>query len=248
MNKFRKFFLAFSGMLVVFSPLVAVSPATAAVAVSLSQQTSLVDGAVISVQLTGVPATQGVYVQQCYMPQIGLRAATGLKCNGSLQQTDVMIWATMDGARGSQSAAAPIPFTVRETVTVGGITYPCGTWDCYLTVYRDHRGLSDTSLDTIVPLVFLAKQTVKMRSFGLAKDGAGVKVGGSLRLDNESMSTEEGTNVRTKSATPKVCTVSPGKLTMTVRFISKGTCTLTVTAKGDAVYKPYSAKVSYTVS
>ncbi len=248
MKKFRKTSLAISGILVALSPLAVVSPAAAAVAVSLSQQISLVDGAVVSVQLTGVPATQGVYVQQCYQPQIGQRAATGLKCNGSLQQTDVMIWASMDRSRGSQSAAGPLNFTVRETVTFGGTTYPCGVWDCFLTVYRDHRGLSDTSLDTIVPLVFLAPQTVKMRSFGLAKDGAGVKVGGSLRLDTGSMSTEQGQDVRAKSATPKVCTVSPGKPTTTVRFISKGTCTLTVTAKGDAVYKPFSAKVSYIVS
>ena len=248
MKKLRKISLVIGGALVTLSPIAIGSPAAAAVAVSLSQQISLVDGAVVSVQLTGVPATQGVYVQQCYQPQIGLRAATGLKCNGSLQQTDVMIWATMDGARGSQSAVAPLPFTVREAVTVGGTAYPCGVWDCFLTVYRDHRGLSDTSLDTIVPLVFLAPQTVKMRSFGLAKDGAGVKVGGSLRLDTGSMSTEQGQDVRAKSATPKVCTVSPGKPTTTVRFISKGTCTLTVTAKGDAVYKPFSAKVSYTVS
>ena len=67
------------------------APVSAAVTVSLSQQISLVDGAVIDVALSGVPATQGVYIQQCYRPTTGQRAATGLKCNGSLQQTDVMI-------------------------------------------------------------------------------------------------------------------------------------------------------------
>lgn len=247
MKKFRKTSLAISGMLVVLSPLAVMSPAAAAVAVSLSQQVSLVDGAVVTVQLTGVPATQGVYVQQCYQPQVGQRAATGLKCNGSLQQTDVMIWASMDRSRGSQSAAGPLNFTVRETVTFGGTTYPCGVRDCFLTIYRDHRGLSDTSLDTIVPLTFLAPQTVKIRSFGLAKDGADVKVGGSLRLATGKMSTNQGTIVRIKSKTRRVCTVSPGKPTTTVRFISKGTCRLSVSAKGDVEYKPLGATVSYTV-
>ncbi|NDG11511.1 MAG: hypothetical protein EB111_06690, partial [Actinobacteria bacterium] len=94
------------------APLAVATPASAAVAVSLSKQISLVDGEKITVTLAGVPATQGVYVQQCYQPRVGQRAASGLLCNGSLQQTDVMIWASMDGARGSQSAAAPLTFTV----------------------------------------------------------------------------------------------------------------------------------------
>ena len=223
------------------------TPASAAVAVVLSKQISLSDGDQITVTLTGVPATQGVYVQQCYQPVIGQRAATGLKCNGSLQQTDVMIWASMDGSRGSQPASAPLTFTVREKVTVGSTVYECGAWNCFLFVYRDHRGLSDTALDTVVPLVFLAQQELKMRSFGLAKNGASVRVGASMNLRSDSMVTEQGVDVRVKSTTPNVCTVARGKVTTTVRFAARGTCTLRLTAKGDSVFKPLVTEVSYKV-
>ena len=230
------------------APLAVAAPASAAVAVSLSKQISLVEGEKITVTLAGVPATQGVYVQQCYQPRVGQRAASGLLCNGSLQQTDVMIWASMDGARGSQSAAAPLTFTVREQVKVGNNTYECGPWNCFLFVYRDHRGLSDTALDTIVPLVFLAPQELKMRSFGLAKDGSTVRVGSTMRLQTESMVTEQGIDARAKSLTPNVCTVTRGKPVTTVRFVSRGTCSLQFVAKGDAVFKRLEERVTYTVS
>lgn len=223
------------------------APVSAAVSVSLSQQISLVDGTVIDVALSGVPATQGVYIQQCYRPTTGQRAATGLKCNGSLQQTDVMIWASMDGSRGSQSAASPLKFTVRESVTVGGTTYKCGAWDCFLFVYRDHRGIFDTSLDTIVPLVFLAEQQVLPRTFGLPKNGAAVAVGRTVTMTNDNMVTEQGVDVRVRSASKSVCTVQRGATTTTVRFVAKGTCTLNVIAKGDAVFKALSETQAYTV-
>ena len=223
------------------------APVSAAVSVSLSQQISLVDGTVIDVALSGVPATQGVYIQQCYRPTTGQRAATGLKCNGSLQQTDVMIWASMDGSRGSQSAASPLKFTVRESVTVAGTTYKCGAWDCFLFVYRDHRGIFDTSLDTIVPLVFLAEQQVLPRTFGLPKNGAAVAVGRTVTMTNDNMVTEQGVDVRVRSASKSVCTVQRGATTTTVRFVAKGTCTLNVIAKGDAVFKALSETQAYTV-
>lgn len=247
MNRFRRLVLAIAGSATLVAQFVVASPASAAVAVSLSRQISLVDGDAIEVRLANVPATQGVYIQQCYRPEIGQRSITGLKCNGSLQETDVMIWATMDGARGSQSAVAPLTFTVRETVTAGGTTYRCGAWDCFLFVYRDHRGITDRSLDTIVPLVFLVDQQVKTRLFGMAKDGASVRVGSSMPLRTNSMVSEQGVDVRVRSTTPSVCTVSRGAVTTSIRFVSRGSCVVNVMAKGDAVFKRYSQKITYKV-
>lgn len=246
-SRIRRTVLWLTSAFAVAAPLAVAAPASAAIAVSLSQQISLVDGTVIDVQVAGIPATQGVYIQQCYRPEIGQRAATGLKCNGSLQQTDVMIWASMDGARGSQSAAGPIKFTVRESVTVGSTTYQCGAWDCFLFVYRDHRGITDRALDTIVPLVFLAKQEVKPRSLGLPKPGSTVAVGSSRRLDNESLATEQGVDVRVRSATKSTCTVSRDSRVTTVRFVAKGECRLTLIAKGDAVFKALKEEISYKI-
>lgn len=247
MNRMRRLVLLVVSAVVVIAPLGVASPAAATLGVSLSQQISLKDGDVIEVRLAGVPATQGVYIQQCYRPEIGQRAATGLKCNGSLQQTDVMIWASMDGARGSQSAAAPLKFTVRESVTVGSDTFRCGAWDCFLFVYRDHRGISDRALDTIVPLVFLAEQQVKPRTLGLAKDGSAVRVGTAKRLNNDELVTEQGVDVRVRSTTPSVCSVSRTSVTTTVRFIARGDCNLALVAKGDAVFKSLNQRVSYKV-
>lgn len=248
MKNLRPYLFSLLGALVAVAPIAVAAPVSAAAVISVDKQNSLADGDVITVSLSGIPATQGVYVQQCYQPQIGLRAATGLKCNGTLMQTDLMLWATMDRARGSQSAAVPLPFTVRETVTVGGSSYPCGTWDCYMVVYRDHRGLSDTSLDAIIPLVFLAKQDIKLRSLGLAKDKSRVGVGRSLMLRNTDLSTEQGVDLRVKSSTPKVCAVSRSSASTTVRFVAKGECLLTLSAKGDAVFKPFTSTVTYTVN
>ena len=247
MNRIRRIALSIIGAAVAIAPLAIATPAAATLGVSLSQQISLKDGDVIEIRLAGVPATQGVYLQQCYRPEIGQRAATGLKCNGSLQQTDVMIWASMDGARGSQSAAAPLKFTVRESVTVGSDTFRCGAWDCFLFVYRDHRGISDRALDTIVPLVFLAEQQVKPRTLGLAKDGSAVRVGTAKRLNNDELVTEQGVDVRVRSTTPSVCSVSRTSVTTTVRFIARGDCNLALIAKGDAVFKSLNQRVSYKV-
>ena len=247
MNRFRRLVLVLAGSSALVAPLAVASPASATLAVSLSRQISLVDGDAIEVRLANVPATQGVYIQQCYRPEIGQRSITGLKCNGSLQETDVMIWATMDGARGSQSATAPLTFTVRESVTTGGTTYRCGAWDCFLFVYRDHRGITDRSLDTIVPLVFLVEQQVKTRSFGMAKDGASVRVGGTMPLRTISMVSEQGVDVRVRSTTPSVCTVSRGTVTTSIRFVSRGSCVVNVVAKGDAVFERYSQKFTYKV-
>jgi len=158
-----------------------------------------------------------------------------------------MIWASMDGSRGSQSAATPLKFTVRESVTVGSDTYRCGAWDCFLFVYRDHRGITDRTLDTIVPLVFLIDQQTRPRSFGLAKDGSSVRVGSSQRLSNEALVTEQGVDVRVRSATATVCTVSRTAMTTTVRYIARGSCNLTLIAKGDAVFKRLEQRISYNV-
>ena len=184
MKPIRRAVLVVISAAFVAAPLVVATPASAAVAVSLSQQISLVDGNVIEVRLAGVPATQGVYVQQCYRPEVGQRAATGLKCNGSLKRIDEMIWATMFGARGSQSASGTLTLPLKDKVVVYEAdgttvkeTISCGIADCAIFVHRDHMGLQDTALDTVVPLTFLGKQAIKARLIGLPKSGAAQTVG-----------------------------------------------------------------------
>ena len=224
-------------------------PASASVSVAVSKQASLLDGEKVTVTLTGVPAGQGVYVRQCYQASRGQRDTTGLKCNGSIQQTDLMAWATMDGARGSQPASAPITLTLRESVTVGGVSYPCGVRDCSIFVYRDHRGLFDPSLDTVVPLMFLIDPTVRLRPTGLAADGASVKVGSSVAVRNATLRTTDDAKVNVRTLSPKVCSVSKGSASTTVRYLRAGECTLALRAKGDLVVtKNLDLRLAHTVN
>lgn len=224
-------------------------PASASVSATVSKQASLLDGEKVTVTLSGVPAGQGVYVRQCYQASRGQRDTTGLKCNGSIQQTDLMAWATMDGARGSQPATAPITLTLRESVTVGGVSYPCGARDCSIFVYRDHRGLFDASLDTVVPLMFLIEPTVRLRPTGLAADGATVKVGSSVAVRNIALRTTDDVRVNVRSLSPKVCSVSKGSSTTTVRYLRAGECTLALRAKGDSIVtKDLDLRLTHTVN
>lgn len=246
--------VGFFAVIVAAASVAVASPASAAVSVSVAKTTGLTDGEQVGVILADVPAAQGVYIQQCYQPRVGQRAASGLKCNGSLQQTDVMIWATMDGARGSQSAALPLIFTLRDTITTyeaDGRTVKerlaCGVDNCALFVYRDHRGLQDTTLDTIVPLNFLAEQTVRLRAMGLPKADSTQRVGTRLTLRASALQTQQKSVVRVTSTTPKVCSVSSTGSSTSVRFVARGECLLNLTAKATRTHLRLSQQVGYTV-
>lgn len=223
--------------------------ASASVGASVSKSASLVDGDKVTVTLTGVPAGQGVYVRQCYQASRGQRDTTGLKCNGSIQQTDLMAWATMDGARGSQPATAPITLTVRDSVTVGGVSYQCGTRDCSIFVYRDHRGLFDASLDTVVPVMFLVDPTLRLRPLGLAADGSTVQAGSSVIVRNTALRTVDDVRVNVRSLTPRVCSVTKGSAATSVRYLRAGECSLALRSKGDMVVtKNLDLRLTYTVN
>lgn len=247
MGSIRKSLIVGVSLAALASMVVPAGGALAAVTTTLSKSTNLVDGEKITVTLAGVPAGQGVYVQQCHQPKTGLRAATGLKCNGSLQQTDVMIWATMDGARGSQSAATPLTFTVRRNVTVGSETLSCGVSDCALFIFRDHRGPQDLSLDTIVPLTFLLEQTVKARAIGFPKAGTTQNVGTKFMLRQASLVTVQKTKLRVISDTPRICAVTQGAAGTTVWFDKRGECSLRLVAKASGKFARFDATLNYTV-
>ena len=227
--------------------IIPVGGALAAVTATLSKSTNLINGEQITVTLAGVPAGQGVYIQQCHQPKVGLRAATGLKCNGSLQQTDVMIWATMDGARGSQSAATPLTFTVRRSVTVGSENLSCGVSDCALFIFRDHRGPQDVSLDTIVPLTFLAEQTVKVRAIGFPKPGSAQEIGDRVVLRAANLATVQKTKLRVVSLTPRICAVTQGATATSVSFDKRGECSLRLVAKATGKFARFETTINYSV-
>ena len=215
------------------------SPVFAAVGVTIDQTTKLADLQVVSIKLASVPAGQGVYISQCYKAQIGQRTASGLICNGSLTEQGTMIWATTDASRGSQSASSELVLTLRSSFTKVdanevSTTYDCGAKNCSIFVYRDHRGLADTALDTIVPLKFLPTQDVALTSLGLKKDGAKYNAGTSVSIGAGKLVTTKGQPVVvTSSETRSICSTT-GTTSVVISFKKAGTCSVTLSAEGSA--------------
>lgn len=215
----------------------AASPVSAAVGVALSQTTKLSDLQVVSIKLSSIPAGQGVYISQCFKAQMGQRAATGLICNGSLTEQGTMIWATTDASRGSQSATTELVLTLRSSFTKVDAnnvskTYDCGAKNCSIFVYRDHRGLTDTALDTIVPIKFLPSQDVAVSSLGLKKDGAKYKAGTSVSISASKLVSSKGQQVFvTSPETRSICTTT-GTSSVKIEFRKPGICSVTLSAEG----------------
>lgn len=234
--------------------LVAATPAqvSAAVGVSVNKTEKLADLEVVSIKLANVPAGQGVYVSQCFKPTLGQRTATGLICNGSVTETGTMIWATTDGQRGSQSATGELVLMMRSSfskIDANGDskTYDCGVSNCSLFVYRDHRGITDTALDTIVPLKFLPRQTVALAKLGLKRDGASYKAGESVVLNANKLISSNGQKVVvTSDETRSICTTT-GTTSVTIKFRKAGTCRVTLFADGSSKFDQMIEVLTYTV-
>ena len=238
----------------VVSVLVAAVPAqvSAAVGVSVGKTEKLADLEVVSIKLTSVPAGQGVYISQCFKPTLGQRAGTGLICNGSVTETGTMIWATTDAQRGSQAATSELVLMLRSRFTKvdangASKTYDCGVSNCSLFVYRDHRGITDTALDTIVSLKFLPRQTVAIAKLGLKRDGASYKSGDSISLSASKLKTSKGQAVYVSSdETRAVCTTT-GTTRVTIKFRKPGTCQVTLFADGSAKFDQMIEVLTYIV-
>ncbi len=228
------------------------SPVSAAVGVTLSKTTKLSDLQVVSIKLSSIPAGQGVYISQCFNAQIGQRAATGLICNGSLTEQGTMIWATADASRGSQPVTDVLTLMLRSSFTKVdankvSTTYECGANNCSIFVYRDHRGLTDTALDTVVPLKFLPTQDVTVASLGLKKDGAKYAAGSSVSISASKLVTTKGKRVVVSSSeTRSVCSTT-GTSTVVLRFRKAGVCSVTLAAEGTSNLDQMIKTVTYIV-
>ncbi len=241
-------------LVAIVSTLLAAVPAqvSAAVSASLSKTVRLADLEVVSIKLANVPAGQGVYVSQCFKPTLGQRAATGLICNGSVTETGTMIWATTDGQRGSQSATSELVLMMRSRFTkvdVNGVskTYDCGVANCSLFIYRDHRGITDTALDTIVPLKFLPRQTVTAAKLGLKRDGASYTAGESIVISANKLKSSRGQDITVSSdETRSICTTT-GTSSFTIKFRQPGKCQITLFAEGSSKFDQMIEVLTYIV-
>ena len=225
---------------------------SAAVGVSVSKTAKLTDLEVVSIRLANVPAGQGVYVSQCFKPTLAQRAATGLVCNGSVTETGTMIWATTDGQRGSQSANGELVLMMRSRFTKvdangASKTYDCGASNCSLFIYRDHRGITDTALDTIVPLKFLPSQTVAVAKLGMKRDGARYKVGNSVSISASKLKTSKGKAVIVSSDETRAICRTTGTTSFTIKFRKPGKCQVTLFAEGSAKFDQMIEVLTYIV-
>jgi hypothetical protein len=225
---------------------------SAAVGVAVSKTEKVADLEVVSIRLSSVPAGQGVYISQCFKPTLGQRAATGLICNGSVTETGTMIWATTDAQRGSQSATGELVLMLRSSFTKvdsAGVskTYDCGVANCSLFVYRDHRGITDTALDTIVPLKFLPRQTVALSQLGLKKDGATYKAGSSVSISaNKLVSNKRAAISVSSDETRSICSTTKGS-GFTINFKKAGVCKVTLFADGSSKFDQMIEILTYIV-
>ena len=225
---------------------------SAAVGVSVSKTAKLTDLEVVSIRLANVPAGQGVYVSQCFKPTLAQRAATGLVCNGSVTETGTMIWATTDGQRGSQSANGELVLMMRSRFTKvdangASKTYDCGASNCSLFIYRDHRGITDTALDTIVTLKFLPSQTVAVAKLGMKRDGARYKVGNSVSISASKLKTSKGKAVIVSSDETRAICTTTGTTSFTIKFRKPGKCQVTLFAEGSAKFDQMIEVLTYIV-
>lgn len=257
MTSTRRLLQLLVGATLMFAPVVVASPVMGAVTVSLSKSTALLDGDSILISLAEIPAGQGVYIRQCYKPAIGLRDVNGLKCNGSLQRVSEMIWASTNPVflrQGAANAAAAMTLVVRSNVVVYEAdgktvkeTLDCGMSDCAIFVHRDHLGLQDTALDTVVPLTFLGSQSIKARMIGLPKDSSKVSIGSTISLKTNLLVTDQKSKVRILSDTPKVCKVSGNATSTSIQFLKKGSCTLQLVAKSTQTHLRFTTDLTYNV-
>lgn len=228
------------------------SPVSAAVGVTLSKTTKLSDLQVVSIKLSSIPAGQGVYISQCFKAQIGQRAATGLICNGSLTEQGTMIWATADASRGSQPVTDVLTLMLRSSFTKVdankvSTTYECGVNNCSIFVYRDHRGITDTALDTVVPLKFLPTQDVTVASLGLKKDGAKYAAGSSVSISASKLVTTKGQLVVVSSSETRSICSTTGTSTVVISFRKAGVCSVTLAAEGTSNLDQMIKTVTYIV-
>jgi hypothetical protein len=107
-------------------------------------------GATINIQLSGVPAKAGLYIQQCVESAAGTRPAV---CNKAAE-----LWiSTMRGASFAPTAA--IAFKPTGSFVSGSTTIDCTVTKCGVFLRFDHTAAGDFSEDQFIPLTFKAATT-----------------------------------------------------------------------------------------
>ena len=123
--------------------------ASAATKVTISPQNKVSKkNPVITIKMTGLPTTNGLYVSQCMAPKVKGEAPTA--CNPSKVSK---LWVSVleaDQQMGAKSPAGKLTIKVDKYFKDGD----CVHTKCVIYVTNDHNASSDRSEDQLIPFKF----------------------------------------------------------------------------------------------
>jgi hypothetical protein len=167
---------------------------------SLSKNTDISrDGEAVTLNISGVPSGQGVYILQCVTPTVSGERPT--VCVGQ----NKTIWASTISTPGAQPLTPTMNLTIERQFVSGANTIDCSVSSCGIFVRRDHNGPSDKSLDTFLTISFVPEYSVQV-----SKTEAITYSGESLKVNIVGLTGTQGIYVRlckaaAESERPTLC-------------------------------------------
>jgi hypothetical protein len=201
--------------------------------ITVSKTTNLaLAGESVTVSITGIPEGQGVYVYQCASAVADPRPDS-TRCRTRMADS---LWLTTAGGRGAGIAGQQNQFSLLKEFSNEGPTINCSIDACGIFVRRDHVDPSDTSLDKIVPISFVAAKATQT----VPAIRNSVKVGKFISFKK---TTSAGLLMAATTSTPKICSVAIKGANFKVTGKKAGTCKLTLSQRGSATANPLRATV-----
>ena len=218
------------------------SSASAAIAATATPTTGVKAGDTISLSVTGLTGSVGVYASLCK----GAASAMAAPTDCDPDQTH-MVWITGTGAQGSNKDSGKIT-AVASFTAASGTKVDCLVDACVIYVRGDHNNSSDYSLIRTIALTFAAgggvvkKTDVPTATFnGVA---AQPNVPGNLTYRVPAtlvVTAASGLPVTLKSLTPD-CAVDGTKITA---LKGAGVCAIAAVTTGNDTYAAFSAAVNF---
>lgn len=217
------------------------SSASAAMSATATPTTGVKAGDSITVSVTGLTGTQGVYASLCKGAASAMAAPTD--CDPDQSH---MVWITGTGAQGSNKDSGKIT-AVSSFTAASGTKVDCLVDACVIYVRGDHNNASDYSLIRTIALTFAAGGAVKKADVPTATfNGVAAKpnVPGYLTYRVPAtlvVTAESGLPVTLKSLTPD-CAVDGSKITA---LKGAGVCAIAAVTTGNDTYAAFSAAVNF---
>lgn len=141
-------------------------------AASLSKESGISRvGEIVTLNISGVPSGQGVYILQCATPTNAAERPTA--CVGQSKT----IWASSATSPGAQQLNPSMNISIDREISSAGNTIDCAISSCGVFIRRDHNGPTDKSLDLFLPFSFAPEYGVTVsKSQAIAFSGENLKI------------------------------------------------------------------------